>query len=453
MRFTEDKIENLSQAISDEQFCGTYLKSERQVFRPLRNEFNLAQTSQRQLIQTPDPTEVDALQESNLQNWSVLSDSLFDVFKTSSRDVELASWMLTAQIIIDPSINTASHFSSWFKFLVEDHWSVLHPILPDGKIKASDDFAKQKEIAEFKLKAFVQLVGESEDSSLLYSPLLMLPLISDLDYSRYLSEERKGNLAEVRQTYQSIAMSNRSQVSTLVNNLASLRTNLAGIEAVVKKHCQEFLLPAPSFQFVLGLLGKLLHVVEYISAIKPESDAQTAPVNEATQVEEATMPNNNDGADTAMTIVNSDSVAVVASAQTVTPVSFTTVANAQVQNRDQAFYQMRELAEFFKKTEPHSPVSYLLEKAIRWGYLSLPELMSELLSDQQDTINRVFNLSGLDEDGQTHLPERQKVQPSATVMTAVTPVPVEPSSPVVQEEPEKEQQKEQEVTSNSDSLW
>lgn len=38
-------------------------------------------------------------------------------------------------------------------------------------------------------------------------------------------------------------------------------------------------------------------------------------------------------------------------------------------------------------------------------------------------------------------------------MTAVTPVPVEPSSPVVQEEPEKEQQKEQEVTSNSDSLW
>ena len=95
----------------------------------------------------------------------------------------------------------------------------------------------------------------------------------------------------------------------------------------------------------------------------------------------------------------------------------------------------------------------MLEKAIRWGYLSLPELMSELLSDQQDTINRVFNLSGLDEDGQTHLPERQKVQPSATVMTAVTPVPVEPSSPVVQEEPEKEQQKEQEVTSNSDSLW
>ncbi|KXI22595.1 type VI secretion system ImpA family N-terminal domain-containing protein [Photobacterium sanguinicancri] len=103
MRFTEDKIENLSQAISDEQFCGTYLKSERQVFRPLRNEFNLAQTSQRQLIQTPDPTEVDALQESNLQNWSVLSDSLFDVFKTSSRDVELAHGCLLHKSLSIPA--------------------------------------------------------------------------------------------------------------------------------------------------------------------------------------------------------------------------------------------------------------------------------------------------------------------------------------------------------------
>ena len=356
--------------------------------------------------------------------------------------------MLAAQIVIDPSLNTSSHFSLWFSSLVEEHWLSLQPILPAEKIRAEDDFAKQKEITEFKLKAFVQLVGESEDSSLLYSPLLLLPLIGDLNYSRYLSEERKGNLAEVRQTYQTIAMSHRAEVTALAKNLESLRTNLSSIDAGIKQHCQAFLLPQPSFQFVLGLLTKLLQVIEYIAGIKPESQAESTSPIEPAPAETKLSEEAKSVRGGAVISMNPETV-TEAAPNTITPVSFTSIAEMQVQNRDQAFHQMRELAEFFMKTEPHSPVSYLLEKAIRWGYLSLPELMTELLSDQQDTINRVFNLSGLDEDGQTHLPERQTVQPSvATTVSAA-----EPSTPVVQEEPAQEQQEEQVVTSNSDSLW
>ncbi|MCG8311948.1 MAG: type VI secretion system protein TssA, partial [Pseudomonadales bacterium] len=42
-----------------------------------------------------------------------------------------------------------------------------------------------------------------------------------------------------------------------------------------------------------------------------------------------------------------------------------------------------KIAEFFKKTEPHSPVSYAIEKTVRWGRMSLHELMNELLLDSQ----------------------------------------------------------------------
>ncbi|OAN17818.1 hypothetical protein A3K86_02545 [Photobacterium jeanii] len=452
MRFTDDKAIELSSPINEEGFCGGYLKSNRQLFRPLRNEFNLAQTSQRQLVQNPDPNEIDALHESNVQNWSALSDSLYDVFKTSSRDIELASWMLTAQVISDSSLQSANNFSGWFASLVQDHWQSLHPILPEGKIRADDDFGKAKEIAEFKLKAFIQLTGESEDSSLLYSPLLMLPLIGDLTYSRYLSEERKGSLAELRQTYHSIAMTHRNDVTLLVNNLDAIRTNLTEIESQVKQYSQEYLLAAPSFQFVLGLLTKLINVIDHIAGVKPESQITTSIIEESSSAEEPHTEVNATTEGEAMTTSNVEQVMVSAPAaiQTVTPVSFTSIADMQVKNRDQAFHQMRELAEFFKKTEPHSPVSYLLEKAIRWGYLSLPELMSEMLSHQQDTINSVFNLSGLDEDGQTQLPERNMAQPSvATASISVA----EPSPAVVPEEPAKEKQEEQEDTSSSDSLW
>ncbi|HMW72239.1 MAG TPA: type VI secretion system protein TssA, partial [Cellvibrionaceae bacterium] len=63
-------------------------------------------------------------------------------------------------------------------------------------------------------------------------------------------------------------------------------------------------------------------------------------------------------------------------------------------NRDQAFKQLAEIAEFFRKTEPHSPISYMLEKAVRWGNMPLHELMQELISDDA-TRNRYSELTGV----------------------------------------------------------
>lgn len=71
-----------------------------------------------------------------------------------------------------------------------------------------------------------------------------------------------------------------------------------------------------------------------------------------------------------------------------------------VQTRDQAFRAIQELADHFKKTEPHSPVAYLLEQAVRWGRLPLPHLLSELVYDQQlkDDLFRLMGMAKPDDD-------------------------------------------------------
>ena len=56
-------------------------------------------------------------------------------------------------------------------------------------------------------------------------------------------------------------------------------------------------------------------------------------------------------------------------------------AHMAVGNREEAFRALLKVADFFKRTEPHSPVSYKLEEAVRWGRLSLPDLMAELMRD------------------------------------------------------------------------
>jgi len=51
-------------------------------------------------------------------------------------------------------------------------------------------------------------------------------------------------------------------------------------------------------------------------------------------------------------------------------------------DRESALRVLREVAAFFRRTEPHSPVSYAIEQAVYWSQLSLPELIGELIPDE-----------------------------------------------------------------------
>ena len=40
--------------------------------------------------------------------------------------------------------------------------------------------------------------------------------------------------------------------------------------------------------------------------------------------------------------------------------------------QEDAFRVLTSVADYFRRTEPHSPISFLLERAVRWGRLPLP---------------------------------------------------------------------------------
>lgn len=65
-----------------------------------------------------------------------------------------------------------------------------------------------------------------------------------------------------------------------------------------------------------------------------------------------------------------------------------------VMTRESAFKQLRELAEFFRQSDTHSFIAHHIDEAIRWGELSLPELLGELIS--QDNLRKeVFTRIGI----------------------------------------------------------
>jgi len=72
----------------------------------------------------------------------------------------------------------------------------------------------------------------------------------------------------------------------------------------------------------------------------------------------------------------------------------TSVSSNQVQNREDAFLVLERVADYFRRSEPHSPVSYALEQAVRWGRMPLPELLAELVSEDSAR-NDIFKLAGI----------------------------------------------------------
>ena len=54
-----------------------------------------------------------------------------------------------------------------------------------------------------------------------------------------------------------------------------------------------------------------------------------------------------------------------------------------LRTRDDAIRQLEELAEFFRRTEPHSPLAYTLDHAVRRARMQLPDLLAEVLPDEK----------------------------------------------------------------------
>ncbi|NGZ85434.1 type VI secretion system protein TssA [Duganella aceris] len=61
--------------------------------------------------------------------------------------------------------------------------------------------------------------------------------------------------------------------------------------------------------------------------------------------------------------------------------SATTTLGGTPQNRAQALLQLRLVADFFRSTEPHSPVAYLADKAASWGEMPLHVWLRAVIKD------------------------------------------------------------------------
>ncbi|MGR4990810.1 ImpA family type VI secretion system protein [Vibrio rotiferianus] len=407
MPFSKHQIEQLSTPLSDDSICGVYLKLDKGAFRPLRNEFNVAQTALRKLSQNPSADEKDSLQEACLNSWKTLSDSLFEQFSNTTRDIELISWFVAAQFLLDTTLESAANSLEWLADLSEKHWDHLNPVLPVEKLKSDDDKGKEREQADAKVKAFFQLVGDSEESSILYAPMLQLPLVGEVTFFDFQSAERKGEISLLKSTLTTTVAQERSAIQFKMENAKRCISQLERLSALVSTHCQSVGSQSINFGFAKSLLTRVENALVHLSGIKlaPKVEAKTIEQEVAeSSASEGDQPSHMDEKQIEPIPMASEQAQTVS--QHLHAGNLSELGNLNNMNRDLAFHLLREVSDYFRQSEPHSPISFLLEKAIRWGYLSLPELLQEMMSEQNgDALSTIFNAAGLNHLDQVLLPE------------------------------------------------
>jgi type VI secretion system protein ImpA len=66
-----------------------------------------------------------------------------------------------------------------------------------------------------------------------------------------------------------------------------------------------------------------------------------------------------------------------------------------IRSRIDALQRLEEVVAYFRKAEPHSPVAYLVERAIRWGQMPLEVWLREVIKERQ-VLDQLCDTLGLE---------------------------------------------------------
>jgi len=193
-----------------------------------------------------------------------------------------------------------------------------------------------------------------------------------VEVSGPLEKDRKAEVLRVEQTMvpASAVKLPKKETEALLDELNAVEDKLAQLSAVEQAYAAHVGQPP-----TLRRLRETLATIEQLTRNAAQTSGESTPspaVNEAPGA----------AADVAMF-----------------GASAVTSGSGAIKSRADAYYRLAEAAEYLMRTEPHSPVPYLVKRAVQWGNMSLAQLLYEFIGNPEDlvTIQRLLGMRNRDE--------------------------------------------------------
>lgn len=310
-----------------------------------------------ELRREADP-DLDPGGETKTADWRAVSDLCRSALAGKSKDLELAAVLTQAQTHLD-GLTGLSEGLRLVRALVDTYWETITPGYDEGEIieairarplswlGTSRDF-----LSAVKKVPLSAPIGETPRSWFDYEQAQRVDKASTRSDRAEFNELVEMGLITTEAWHASLAATPPERLQGAVVALADCENALR--ELVVL--CDEkFTESAPYFTDLSALLDEMRTFLAsfaddgQVAAAAVASDAPAAP-----------------GAATGQPVVAAGSPAAAA---------------GPIASRDDAYRRLREVAEFLRRTEPHSPVPPLLDRAVSWGNMTFENLFDDVVKN------------------------------------------------------------------------
>lgn len=365
----------LLRPISDEQPCGRDLRADAGHDSPrwrLKSARQMAQSAQREAAFDPERA------ASADEQWREIDQVALQTTREQSKDLIVVAFWIEA-LARRHGFRGLRDGLRLARELVERYWETIHP-LPDPTEGLLD-----------RLEPFANLAGDGSDGPL-PSQIALMPLteprgdVGPFGTWHYAQARELARISDpterdrqaqsgavTMEVFQSAVHATSPQhLRDTAEDLEECLREWDGLHRALASHSSD----APSGSSVRDALEGALDTLRAVAGPLIEA---SGPASDASEDAGQTGASSGGGA----------------SASGSAKGGFT--LSGSISSREDAFRALRAAAEFFRRVEPQSPVSYAIEQALRWGSMPFPELFRELLPDEH--IRRdLFRLAGVRDD-------------------------------------------------------
>ncbi|MBO0127834.1 MULTISPECIES: type VI secretion system protein TssA [Rhizobium/Agrobacterium group] len=334
--------------------CGENIRIDartREIYYRIKDERNQARTEER--AASPQ----DNLKISS--SWDSVSNLGLQIIYSESKDIEILAWLAEASLRLR-GFHGLREIYDLCSDLFYNHWDSLRSISDDND--------------EEKFAPFAGLNGIGSEGTLV-QPLRLAPLIPGGKFAEhslwdFQLAQRPNEGKRREELYRAASEAGVAAMSSHLSEVNACLSSFDAIMAVLTERCGQSAPPSSNIRNTL---------IEAAAAIRTLGgrDLEPAPVEQAP-------------------------AAIAGTDESGQPVIRAAVVSPEgISSRDEAFETLLSVARYFRRTEPHSPISLSIETLVRRGRMDFSELLAELLPEAQ-VRNAVLTAAGIKPGGENN---------------------------------------------------
>ncbi len=320
-----------------------------------------------------DPTLPQGVWESELKkaDWNLVVKVCEEALAKKSKDLQLAAW-LTEALLNMHGFAGLREGMTLISGLCERYWEAMHP-RPEGE--NGEDLEMRLSPLHWmnaKLSVTLKLVPVTQPRDMDARPYAFvdwesanaLEHLAVRDKTAYVEAEKEGRTTRAK-FLGSVMFTTASHFARLAGDLAECIRLTEALEAFLDAACGR---NSPSLVKFRETLKEIHRLAENFHHEKDNGESGREPGDAPAAYGEEEPMDDSEGAPERRV--------------------------GRIRSRSEAYRMLSDAADYLMTTEPHSPVPYLVKRAVSWGNMSLSELLAEIVNDQSD-LHAIHSLLGL----------------------------------------------------------